>query len=52
MPISVAHVPDGTKIGVVVTLGDGEGAQWDEDPAQGALVGSVAWSSAAPTCSS
>ncbi|QCR44562.1 hypothetical protein C1N91_14570 [Curtobacterium sp. SGAir0471] len=37
VPISVAHVPDGTKIGVVVTLGDGEGAQWD-DAAQGALV--------------
>ncbi|MFJ3029778.1 hypothetical protein ACIPEQ_13125 [Curtobacterium sp. NPDC087080] len=37
VPISVSHVPDGTKIGVVVTLGDGEGAQWD-DAAQGALV--------------
>lgn len=37
VPISVAHVPDGTKIGVVVTLGDGEGSQWD-DAAQGALV--------------
>ncbi len=37
VPISVAHVPDGTRIGVVVTLGDGEGAQWD-DAAQGALV--------------
>lgn len=37
VPISVAHVPDGTKIGVVVTLGDGEGAQWG-DAAQGALV--------------
>lgn len=37
VPISVAHVPDGTKIGVVITLGDGEGAQWD-DAAQGALV--------------
>ncbi|AIV41686.1 hypothetical protein NI26_14240 [Curtobacterium sp. MR_MD2014] len=37
VPISVAHVPDSTKIGVVVTLGDGEGAQWD-DAAQGALV--------------
>lgn len=37
VPITVAHVPDGTKIGVVVTLGDGEGAQWD-DAAQGALV--------------
>ncbi len=37
VPISVAHVPDGTKIGVVVTLGDGEGAQWD-NAAQGALV--------------
>ncbi|PZF55385.1 hypothetical protein DEJ23_11930 [Curtobacterium sp. MCSS17_008] len=37
VPIDVAHVPDGTKIGVVVTLGDGEGAQWD-DAAQGALV--------------
>ncbi|WIE75327.1 hypothetical protein [Curtobacterium sp. MCSS17_007] len=37
VPISVAHVPDGTKIGVVVTLGDGEGAQWD-DAAQGAVV--------------
>lgn len=37
VPISVAHVPAATKIGVVVTLGDGEGAQWD-DAAQGALV--------------
>ena len=37
VPITVAHVPDATTIGVVVTLGDGEGAQWD-DAAQGALV--------------
>lgn len=37
VPIRVAHVPDGTKIGVVVTLGDGEGSEWDE-AAQGALV--------------
>ncbi|PYY32454.1 hypothetical protein DEJ16_04165 [Curtobacterium sp. MCJR17_055] len=37
VPIRVAHVPEGTKIGVVVTLGDGEGADWDE-AAQGALV--------------
>lgn len=35
--IQVRHVPADTKIGVVVTLGDGEGAQWD-DAAQGALV--------------
>ncbi|WIB13590.1 ABC transporter substrate-binding protein [Curtobacterium sp. MCPF17_052] len=37
VPIRVAHVPDGTKIGVVVTLGYGEGSEWDE-AAQGALV--------------
>ncbi|WIB26150.1 hypothetical protein [Curtobacterium sp. MCSS17_015] len=37
VPLRVAHVPDGTKIGVVVTLGDGEGSEWDE-AAQGALV--------------
>jgi ABC-type branched-subunit amino acid transport system substrate-binding protein len=37
VPIRVAHVPEGTKIGVVVTLGDGEGSDWDE-AAQGALV--------------
>ncbi|PZF15204.1 hypothetical protein DEJ25_00185 [Curtobacterium sp. MCPF17_011] len=37
VPLQVAHVPDGTKIGVVVTLGDGEGSEWDE-AAQGALV--------------
>lgn len=35
--IAVAHVPATTKIGVVVTLGDGEGAEWN-DAAQGALV--------------
>ncbi|UFU13756.1 ABC transporter substrate-binding protein [Curtobacterium sp. C1] len=37
VPVRVAHVPDGTKIGVVVTLGDGEGSEW-ADAAQGALV--------------
>jgi hypothetical protein len=37
VPIRVAHVPHGTAIGVVVTLGDGEGSEWDE-AAQGALV--------------
>jgi hypothetical protein len=37
VPIRVGHVPEGTKIGVVVTLGDGEGSDWDE-AAQGALV--------------
>ncbi|MGN7191528.1 hypothetical protein [Curtobacterium sp. MCBA15_004] len=37
VPITVGHVPDGTKIGVVVTLGDGEGSEW-ADAAQGALV--------------
>ncbi|MBO9041126.1 hypothetical protein [Curtobacterium flaccumfaciens] len=35
--ITVKHVPDTTKIGVVVTLGDGEGSEWNE-AAQGALV--------------
>lgn len=35
--ITVKGVPDGTKIGVVVTLGDGEGSEWNE-AAQGALV--------------
>jgi hypothetical protein len=35
--ITVKGVPDGTKIGVIVTLGDGEGSEWNE-AAQGALV--------------
>ena len=35
--ITVKRVPDTTKIGVVVTLGDGEGSEWNE-AAQGALV--------------
>ncbi|MBF4615613.1 hypothetical protein [Curtobacterium sp. VKM Ac-1376] len=35
--ITVKGVPDATKIGVVVTLGDGEGSEWNE-AAQGALV--------------
>lgn len=35
--ITVAHVPATTKIGVIVTLGDGEGSEWNE-AAQGALV--------------
>jgi len=37
VPVTVAHVPDGTKIGVVVTLGDGEGSEWNQ-AAQGAVV--------------
>lgn len=37
VPITVAHVPDRTKIGVVVTLGDGEGSEWNQ-AAQGAVV--------------
>lgn len=35
--ITVAHVPAKTTIGVIVTLGDGEGSEWNE-AAQGALV--------------
>ncbi|ROP72224.1 hypothetical protein [Curtobacterium sp. PhB115] len=35
--IVAAHVPEDTKIGVVVTLGDGEGSEWNA-AAQGALV--------------
>lgn len=35
--ITVAHVPAKTKIGIIVTLGDGEGSEWNE-AAQGALV--------------
>ncbi|MGU3411784.1 hypothetical protein ACLBWP_16920 [Microbacterium sp. M1A1_1b] len=35
--ISVGHVPTATKIGVVITLGDGEGSEWDQ-AAQGARV--------------
>ncbi|WNY32794.1 hypothetical protein Q9Q99_10580 [Curtobacterium flaccumfaciens] len=35
--ITVRGVPEDTKIGVVVTLGDGEGSEWNE-AAQGALV--------------
>ncbi|MCA5922807.1 hypothetical protein [Curtobacterium oceanosedimentum] len=35
--IAVEDVPAATKIGVVVTLGDGEGSEWNE-AAQGALV--------------
>lgn len=37
VPVTVAHVPDRTKIGVVVTLGDGEGSEWNQ-AAQGAVV--------------
>jgi hypothetical protein len=35
--ITVKDAPEATKIGVVVTLGDGEGSEWNE-AAQGALV--------------
>ena len=35
--LSGVDVPDGTTVGVVLTLGDAEGAQWSE-AAQGALV--------------
>ncbi|MBF4607859.1 hypothetical protein [Curtobacterium sp. VKM Ac-1393] len=35
--ITVAHVPAKTKIGIIVTLGDSEGSEWNE-AAQGALV--------------
>ena len=35
--VTVRGVPEDTKIGVVVTLGDGEGSEWNE-AAQGALV--------------
>ncbi|MFJ3032785.1 hypothetical protein ACIPC2_00100 [Curtobacterium pusillum] len=37
VPVTVAHVPDRTKIGVVITLGDGEGSEWNQ-AAQGAAV--------------
>ncbi|WP_144760241.1 ABC transporter substrate-binding protein [Curtobacterium sp. 9128] len=37
VPVTVAHVPDRVAIGVVVTLGDGEGSEWNQ-AAQGAVV--------------
>lgn len=37
VPVTVAHVPARTSIGIVVTLGDGEGSEWDQ-AAQGAVV--------------
>ena len=37
VPVTVEHVPARTTIGVVVTLGDGEGSEWNQ-AAQGAVV--------------
>lgn len=37
VPVTVKHVPARTTIGVVVTLGDGEGSEWNQ-AAQGAVV--------------
>ncbi|KQS10566.1 hypothetical protein ASG04_03495 [Curtobacterium sp. Leaf183] len=37
VPVTVEHVPARTAIGVVVTLGDGEGSEWNQ-AAQGAVV--------------
>lgn len=37
VPVTVTHVPARTSIGVVVTLGDGEGSEWNQ-AAQGAVV--------------